>query len=68
MAKIFNDFHFQIFVQMFVFNSGPKKQHSLYKKSAGKLSRCKKMLWLGFISFDKAFKWQRYLPVALERL
>jgi hypothetical protein len=37
MAKIFNDFHFQIFVQMFVFNSWPKKQHSLYKKSAGKL-------------------------------
>jgi hypothetical protein len=31
MAKIFNDFHFQIFV----FNSWPKKQHSLYKKSAG---------------------------------
>jgi hypothetical protein len=40
---------------MFVFNSWPKKQHSLYKKSAGKLSRCKKMLGLGFISFDKAF-------------
>jgi hypothetical protein len=55
MAKIFNDFHFQIFVQIFVFNSWPKKQHSLYKKSAGKLSRCKKMLGLGFISFDKAF-------------
>jgi hypothetical protein len=42
MAKIFNDFHFQIFVQIFVFNSWPKKQHSLYKKSAGKLSRCQK--------------------------
>jgi hypothetical protein len=55
MAKIFNDFHFQIFVQMFVFNSWPKKQHSLYEKSAEKLSRCKKMLGLGFISFDKAF-------------
>jgi hypothetical protein len=57
MAKIFNDFHFQIFVQIFVFNwSWPKKQHSLYKKSAGKLSRCKKMMGLGFISFDKAFR------------
>jgi hypothetical protein len=56
MAKIFNDFHFQIFLQMFVFISWPKKQHSLYKKSAGKLSRCKKMLGLGFISFDKAFR------------
>jgi hypothetical protein len=63
MAKIFNDFHFQIFVQIFVFNSWPKKQHSLYNKSAGKLSRCKKMMGmgsadvrLGFISFDKAFR------------
>jgi hypothetical protein len=55
MAKIFNDFHFHIFVQMFVFNFWPKEQHSLYKKSAGKLSRCKKMMGLGFISFDKAF-------------
>jgi hypothetical protein len=35
MAKIFNDFHFQIFVQMFVFYSWPKKQHSLYEKLAG---------------------------------
>jgi hypothetical protein len=35
MAKIFNDFHFQIFVQIFVFNSWPKKQHSLYEKLAG---------------------------------
>jgi hypothetical protein len=35
MAKIFNDFHFQIFVQMFGFNSWPKKQHSLYEKFAG---------------------------------
>jgi hypothetical protein len=35
MAKIFNDFHFQIFVQMLVFNSWPKKQHSLNEKSAG---------------------------------
>jgi hypothetical protein len=32
MAKIFHDFHFQIFVQMFVFNSWSKKQHSLYEK------------------------------------
>jgi hypothetical protein len=56
MAKIFNDFHFQIFVQIFFFNSWPKKQHSLYKKSAGKLSQCKKMMGLGFISFDKAFR------------
>jgi hypothetical protein len=57
MAKIFNDFHFQIFVQMFVFNSWPKKQHSLYEKSAGTLSQCKKMLGLGFILFDKAFSY-----------
>jgi hypothetical protein len=57
MAQIFNDFHFQIFVEMFVFNSWPKKQHSLYKKSAGKLSRrCKKMLGLGFISFDNLYQ------------
>jgi hypothetical protein len=55
MAKIFNDFHFQIFV----FNSWPKKQHSLYKKSARKLSRCKKMMGLGFISFDQAFSYYR---------
>jgi hypothetical protein len=66
MAKIFNDFHFQIFVQMFVFNSWPKKQHSLYEKSAGKLSRCKKMLGLGFISFDKAFSHGQDLLLAMR--
>jgi hypothetical protein len=44
MAKIFNDFHCQIFVQMFVFNSCPKKQHSLYKKSAGNCHDSKKMI------------------------
>jgi hypothetical protein len=55
MAKILNDFHFQIFVQMFVFNSWPKKQHSLYEKIGGKFSRAKKMMGLGAISFDKAF-------------
>jgi hypothetical protein len=42
---------------MFVFNSWPKKQHSLYEKSAGTLSQCKKMLGLGFILFDKAFSY-----------
>jgi hypothetical protein len=55
MAKIFNDFHSQIFVQMFVFNSWPKKQHSLYEKSAGNFLMQKKMLGLGAILFDKAF-------------
>jgi hypothetical protein len=56
MAKIFSDFHCQIFVQMFVINSWPKKPHSLYEKSAGNCHNAKKMLGLGFISFEKAFK------------
>jgi hypothetical protein len=68
MAKIFNDFHFQIFVQIFVFNSWPKKQHSLYKKSAGKLSRCKKMMGLGFISFDKAFNNSKLFGLVFQYL
>jgi hypothetical protein len=50
MAKIFHDFHFQIFVQMFVFNSWPKNRRENFwcKKNAG--------VALGAISFDKAFK------------
>jgi hypothetical protein len=45
MAKIFNDFHFQIFVQMFVFNSWPKKQHSLYKKNRRENCHDAKKCW-----------------------
>jgi hypothetical protein len=65
MAKIFNNFHFQIFLQMFVFNSWPKKQHSLYKKSAGKLSQCKKMLGLGFISFERPLEGAKVIGARL---
>jgi hypothetical protein len=58
MAKIFNDFHFQIFVQMFVFNSDPApKNNTPFTKNLREIFLCKKMLGLGAISFDKAFSW-----------
>jgi hypothetical protein len=43
-----------VVVALFVFNSWPKKQHSLYKKSA-EIVTIKKNDILGFISFEKAF-------------
>jgi hypothetical protein len=53
MAKIFNDFHFQIFVQMFVFNSDPgPKNNTPFTKNL----LVPKMLGLGAISFDKALR------------
>jgi hypothetical protein len=58
MAKIFNDFHFQIWWPcLFIFISCPKTTLPL-RKIGGKFSRAKKMLGLGAISFDKAFRSQ----------
>jgi hypothetical protein len=55
MAKIFNDFHFQIWWPcLFIFISCPKN-NTPFTKNRQELSQCKKMMGLGFISFDKAF-------------
>jgi hypothetical protein len=62
MAKIFNDFHFQIFVQMFVF-----KTTLPLRKIGVKFSCAKKMLGLGAISFDKAFSINYYGPLFLQK-
>jgi hypothetical protein len=48
MAKIFNNFHFQIFVQMFVFNSDPgPKNNTPIMKNRREILSCKKNAGVG---------------------
>jgi hypothetical protein len=59
MAKIFNDFHFQIWWPcLFIFISCPKN-NTPFTKNRREIFLCKKMMGLGAISFDKAFSYSK---------